>query len=360
MTKHVVTTHARARRLGARPRAALDPSRPELRASPSGCSPARRRSSTLVTAAAIVWMLVFFARSGARHPVLPAALGLADRRQPLEPLRPRPARARDRLHRLQLVAGVQPRRQLHRDRRRDPARRARRRRPRAAAAAAHARRRRAVNGPARRRPGERLDQFLADALGSRAAAERAVDGGRARRRRRAAEEPPARGRRGARRSPAEPSVVPRRTTLPELPDRLRGRAPARRRQAGRARRAPGRRATRAARSSTHSRASSRAATRSGRGSCTGSTATRPGCSSSRGPRRRTSGCRQLVRERALERTYLALVEGRPRSRTRADRGADRPRPPRADADLARQRLAARRRHALRGRAAVRPTTRCCA
>jgi signal peptidase II len=31
---------------------------------------------TLVTAAAIVWMLVFFARSGARHPVLPAAFGL--------------------------------------------------------------------------------------------------------------------------------------------------------------------------------------------------------------------------------------------------------------------------------------------
>ena len=31
---------------------------------------------TVVTAAAIVWMLVFFARSGARHPVLPAAFGL--------------------------------------------------------------------------------------------------------------------------------------------------------------------------------------------------------------------------------------------------------------------------------------------
>ncbi len=31
---------------------------------------------TAVTAAAVVWMLVFFARSGARHPVLPAALGL--------------------------------------------------------------------------------------------------------------------------------------------------------------------------------------------------------------------------------------------------------------------------------------------
>jgi signal peptidase II len=31
---------------------------------------------TVVTAAAIVWMIVFFARSAARHPVLPAAFGL--------------------------------------------------------------------------------------------------------------------------------------------------------------------------------------------------------------------------------------------------------------------------------------------
>jgi signal peptidase II len=31
---------------------------------------------TAVTAGAVIWMLVFFARSGARHPVLPAALGL--------------------------------------------------------------------------------------------------------------------------------------------------------------------------------------------------------------------------------------------------------------------------------------------
>lgn len=31
---------------------------------------------TVLTAAAVAWMLWFFARSGARHPVLPAALGL--------------------------------------------------------------------------------------------------------------------------------------------------------------------------------------------------------------------------------------------------------------------------------------------
>ena len=31
---------------------------------------------TIVTGIAVIWMLVFFARSGSRHPVLPAALGL--------------------------------------------------------------------------------------------------------------------------------------------------------------------------------------------------------------------------------------------------------------------------------------------
>ena len=51
-----------------------------------------------------------------------------DRRQRLEPRRPRPARLRHRLPRLPLLAGVQPRRQLHRDRSRDPAGRARPRR----------------------------------------------------------------------------------------------------------------------------------------------------------------------------------------------------------------------------------------
>jgi signal peptidase II len=31
---------------------------------------------TIVTSIAVIWMLVFFARSGSRHPVLPASLGL--------------------------------------------------------------------------------------------------------------------------------------------------------------------------------------------------------------------------------------------------------------------------------------------
>ena len=51
--------------------------------------------------------------------------------------------------------------------------------------------------------------------------------------------------------------------------------------------------------------------------------------------RRTSGCTELVRERALERTYLALVRGRPRSRTgriEAAIGRDRDDPTRVSLD----------------------------
>ena len=61
-------------------------------------------------------MLWFFARSGRRHPLLPVALGLLARRQPLEPRRPDPARLRDRLPRPRLLAGVQPRGHVHRRR----------------------------------------------------------------------------------------------------------------------------------------------------------------------------------------------------------------------------------------------------
>ena len=57
----------------------------------------------------------------------------------------------------------------------------------------------------------------------------------------------------------------------------------------------------------------------------------------------------LVREHALERTYTRARQGTAAFPHRADRGADRPRPRRPDARLARHRLAARRGHALRGR-----------
>ncbi len=79
---------------------------------------------TLLTALAVGWMLVFFARSGSRHPVLPAALGLLIGGSVSNLVdRVRLGHVTDFLD-LRLVAGVQPRRQLHRHRRRDPARRA--------------------------------------------------------------------------------------------------------------------------------------------------------------------------------------------------------------------------------------------
>ena len=71
-----------------------------------------------LTGLAVVWMLVYFARSRRPPSGDPGGARAADRRQPLEPRRPRPARPRHRLHRLRLVARVQPRRQLHRHRRR--------------------------------------------------------------------------------------------------------------------------------------------------------------------------------------------------------------------------------------------------
>ena len=67
-----------------------------------------------------------------------------------------------------------------------------------------------------------------------------------------------------------------------------------------------------------------------------------------------------LRERRITREYLALVEGRPPARTRHDRRADRPRPPRPHAHLDRH----RRRRATRSptsRSSGRcPPRRCCA
>ena len=131
---------------------------------------------TLVTAAAVVWMVVFFARSGSRHPVLPAALGLLIGGSLSNLV------DRIRLHHVTdfIDLGFWPAFNLadtlHRRRRRDPARRPRARGPQAASAAPHARRRGSLNVPATA-AGERLDRFLAAHLGSRAAAERAIDAG---------------------------------------------------------------------------------------------------------------------------------------------------------------------------------------
>ena len=62
---------ARARRGGARRSGPSRSATSRTPGSPSASSRARPRSSIVLTAVAVVWMLVFFARSGARHPVLP-------------------------------------------------------------------------------------------------------------------------------------------------------------------------------------------------------------------------------------------------------------------------------------------------
>ena len=112
------------------------------------------------------------------------------------------------------------------------------------------------------------------------------------------------------------------------PDRLGGRAPARRRQARRPRRAScGVDADRAPSSRACSRTAPRAErTTTGRESSTGSTATRPDCSSSPARPRHTTLLQELIRSRELERTYAALVRGTPKSasgRIEAPIGRDR-------------------------------------
>ena len=59
----------------------------------------------------------------------------------------------------------------------------------------------------------------------------------------------------------------------------------------------------------------REATPIGRGSCTGSTETPPACSSSARSEEAYERLSTAIRERRVERRYLALVRGAPRSRT---------------------------------------------
>ena len=71
LTKHIVSSHACARRGASRRRAAFDPPRPELGIA-FGLFASATAIVIVLTAVAVGWMLVFFARSGARHPVLPS------------------------------------------------------------------------------------------------------------------------------------------------------------------------------------------------------------------------------------------------------------------------------------------------
>ena len=206
LTKQVVASDAHARRGGADRRAVLDPPRPQLRdrvrallerhvgrdrtdgaRGASGCSsssraPARGTPCCRLRSASCIGGSV------------------------VEPRRPRPARSRHRLPRSSLLAGVQPRRRVHRRRRRHPARRALAgRRPSEAPAPA-------ALATLRFRAPEAASASTASVagrpeVGSRAVAERLITGGAvlvdgelAR------QEPPARGRGGASSSSCPPSA----------------------------------------------------------------------------------------------------------------------------------------------------------
>ena len=168
-------------------------------------------------------MLLFFARSGSRHPVLPVALGLVIGGSVSNLVdRVRLGHVTDFLD-VRVLAGVQPRGQLHRRRRRASC--CSRSSPQIAL------RVRVPDDAA----GARLDAFVATHVGSRAAAERAIDAGMQRRRRRAREVVAAGGRGGGRvRGACAAAATSARGTRAST--RVRGRAPARRRQA----RGPGR------------------------------------------------------------------------------------------------------------------------
>ena len=272
----------------------------------------RDRVVIVLTAIAVGWMLVFFARSGARHPVIPAALGLliggsvsnlVDRvrlghvtdfldfgggRPSTSPTPSSSSASRSCCH-------------------------ARRRRP--AAAARRGARSTSRHGQAAvlppRRPGCRLDRFIADI--------RLARGGRARGRSRrpgerpaAAEELPPRGREdielhepetaavrsgsgAAAASPGRTSICSSSTSRPGSSSTP---APAARRHACRCARRGASRAARTPAARNRPSPRPRHVRADGRGADAG------------GLERLSA----LVRRRALDRTYLALVQGRPRSR----------------------------------------------
>ena len=134
-------------------------------------------------------------------------------------------------------------------------------------------------------------------------------------RRGAAAEAP-RARRGGALDVDEPPAAPaRRGAAGAVPDRLRGRAPARGRQAARGWScipARGHARGRSCRRSPGAWPAGRI--RSGPASSTGSTATRPGCCCSRAPSAAHAALKAALRAREITREYLALVEGRPPAR----------------------------------------------
>ena len=250
---------------------------------------------TFLTAVAVLWMVAYFARSGARHPVLPVALGLLVGGSAGEPRRPRSA------------SGTSPTSSTSATGRRSTSPTSfivtGRRRPASAAIVAAERRPRRVEPAASRDPrtvpsgaaGERLDRFLAalDEVGSRSAAERLLaDGGVRVDGEPAAEEPPPGGRGGARARAARAARRPRscrRTFRSASPTRTSTSSSSTSPPASSSTRRAGH-AARHARPRPARRTRSRAgASRERPGSSTGSTATPRASSSSPARTRRTAG-----------------------------------------------------------------------
>jgi len=119
----------------------------------------------LLTGLAVAWMLYFFARSGSRHPVLPVALGLVIGGSVSNLTdRVRLGHVTDFLD-FKVLAGLQPRRHIHRRRRSGSAAGARGLGPTVVPAPARGVKQRVPDEAA----GERLDRFLASLpqIGSR-------------------------------------------------------------------------------------------------------------------------------------------------------------------------------------------------
>ena len=165
--------------------------------------------------------------------------------------------------------------------------------------------------------GERLDVFLAGPLGSRAAAQRLIDAGRVTVDGEARAQAPRAARRRADRGRRARSAAPA-AAVPDarVRDRLRGRATCSWSTSPRASSCTRRAGTARARSPRRSSAAAPAArTRSGRDRPP------PRPRHVRAARRRALGgrpsprCRRSSRRAAIQREYLALVEGRPPART---------------------------------------------
>ena len=176
LTKATVVHRAARGRGGRRPARASRSGTCATRASRSASSPAGSSFVVLLTVGAVIWMLAFFARSGARHPLVPVAIGLL--------LGGSVSNLWDRAYNsfvtdfiyVRVLPELQSRRQLHRHGRRAADLRARARRSGRAQRGLPVGRELIAEDEA---AGARLDRYLAEHAGlpSRAAAERLIERG---------------------------------------------------------------------------------------------------------------------------------------------------------------------------------------